>query len=118
MPIEPHTSIPTDSLVSRAQRDSLMSVIRRAAAGEASIQAERQVVRDIIASAGCSRRAPEQCVVAFKTVLNETAVEAGLALGRDRTSLQERLVSLFIAELYQGQPATDGDSHHATSSRA
>src|SRR6185503_10322432 len=71
MPIEPQTSIPTDPLVSRIQRDSLTRVIRRAEAGDVSIQAERQVVRDLIASEGFSGRAPEQCVVAFKTLLNE-----------------------------------------------
>lgn len=118
MPIEPQTSIPTDSLVSRAQRDSLTSVIRRAEAGEVAVQAERQVVRDIIASAGFSRRAPEQCVVAFKALLNQAAIEAGFALGRDRTSLQERLVSLFIAEMYQATPTADSKNQHAASPRA
>ena len=110
MPIEPQTSIPTDPLVSRTQRDSLTRVIRRAEAGDVSIQAERQVVRDLIASEGFSGRAPEQCVVAFKTLLNEAAIEAGFALGRERTSLQERLVSMFIAELYQAG-STGADDH-------
>jgi hypothetical protein len=114
MSIEKQISIPTDSFVSRAQRDSLVSVLRGTKVGNISSQAQRQIVREILTSAEISGRTPEQCVVAFKALLNEAAANAGFALGRDRTNLQEKLVTLFIEEMYRAAPTVTDENRRGT----
>lgn len=78
-------------------RDALMAAQR--AGFVASTQ--RLVVRELLASTANGNGLPEQRVVAFKALLYQAANEAGIRLGRDRTMLLERFVSLFIEEMYR-----------------
>lgn len=60
---------------------------------------QRRAIRDI-----CDQldpiREPEHFLIAFKSEVVEAANLAGMLPGPERSSLLERLVSVFIAELY------------------
>jgi len=80
-------------------RDALISAYK---AGFVA-SAQRPLVREHLASKANGNRLPEQRVIAFKSLLHLAATEAGIPLGRDRTILLERFVSLFIEEMYRAE---------------
>ena len=67
---------------------------------------QRQAIRDICKSMGDPANRPEQLLVAFKTLLSEAANEAKIPLGVERNTLVDRLVSVFIQELYIADAAS------------
>ena len=76
------------------------ALCRAQAAGFIS-QTQREPVREVVRAAGRRIGTPEERVVAFKWLLVEAANEARLPLGRERTDLLERFVTVFIEEMYR-----------------
>jgi hypothetical protein len=72
---------------------------------------QRHAIRDICKGMGDPANRPEQLLVAFKALLNEAANEAKIPLGVERNTLVDRLVTVFIQELYIVDAAsrTNGD---------
>jgi hypothetical protein len=87
----------------RMQPDILRDALIAAHGAGFVSSTERLVVRELLASKANGNRLPEQRVVAFKSLLHQAATEAGIPLGRDRTILLERFVSLFIEEMYRAE---------------
>ena len=99
MPIDgrsPSVGLP----LSRVQQERFKAALLSARAGALLVSAQRQAVREVLQMAGALRRRPEQCVVAFKSFMHEAANEIAMPLGRDRSALLERFVTLFIEEMY------------------
>jgi hypothetical protein len=67
---------------------------------------QRQAIRDICKSLGDPAKRPEQLLVAFKALLSEAANEVRIPLGVERNTLVDRLVSVFIQELYLADAAS------------
>lgn len=84
-----------------SQRESLRDALSSARKGESLTLAQREAVRALCHATGDVRRSPERCLAVFKSCLNEAASEAGMPLGRERTKILERFVSLFIDEMYR-----------------
>jgi len=103
------------ALLTQEQRVLLKSALGNGASPDAVTESQRQVIREICdAAAGLAER-PELLLVAFKALLNEVASEANFPLGTDRNVLFDRLVTVFIEELYRGVPTprmgANGDSN-------
>ena len=98
MPIDGRSSVGLP--LSRVQQERFKAALLSARAGALLVSAQRQAVRDVLHTAGELRRRPEQCVVAFKSFMHEAANEIAMPLGRDRSALLERFVTLFIEEMY------------------
>ena len=86
--------------LSRVQRDRFKAALLSARAGALLPSAQRQAVSEVLQSVGELKMKPEQCVVAFKALINEAASEIGIPLGRQRSTLIEGFVTLFIQEMY------------------
>src|SRR6478672_5377269 len=95
--------------LSRVQRDRFKAALLSARLGALLPSAQRQAVGDILQSVGELKKQPEQCVVAFKALINDAANEIGIPLGRQRSSLIERFVTLFIEEMYARDAQTVAD---------
>jgi hypothetical protein len=89
--------------LSRVQQERFKAALLLARSGALLASAQRQAVRDVLQTAGELRRKPEQCVIAFKSFVNETANELAIPLGRERSSLIERFVTVFIEEMYRAE---------------
>src|SRR3982751_1146740 len=98
MPIDGRSSVGLP--LSRVQQERFKAALLSARAGALLVSAQRQAVREVLQMAGALRRRPEQCVVAFKSFMHEAANEIAMPLGRDRSALLERFVTLFIEEMY------------------
>jgi hypothetical protein len=94
--------------LTRVEHERFKATLLAARLGVLLGSTQRQAVRDILRAAGNRTAKPEQCVVAFKSLLNEAANEIGIPLGRDRSSLLERFVSTFIEEMYRMDDERDG----------
>jgi hypothetical protein len=94
--------------LSRVQHDRFKAALLSARAGALLPSAQRQAVTDVLQSIGELRTKPEQCVVAFKALLNDAANDIGIPLGRQRSTLIERFVTLFIEEMYARDAAPTG----------
>ena len=71
---------------------------------------QRQALRELCLSCRASGHRPEHLLISFKTALIETADEAGIVYGPERSDLMSRLVSVFIEELYEFRiPKRGGD---------
>ena len=74
---------------------------------------QRQAIRELCLSCRDLRQSPEEILIVFKAALIETANDAGIPYGPERSDLLSRLVTVFIEELYEfriQQPDTYGDS--------
>ncbi|HEY1951260.1 MAG TPA: hypothetical protein VGG76_00515 [Gemmatimonadaceae bacterium] len=96
--------------LTRIQRERFKASLLAAHSGALLISTQRDAVREILRTIGASRLTPEQCVVGFKSFINEAATDIAIPLGRERTGLVDRFVSLFIEEMYAGdEPRTTVD---------
>lgn len=93
-------SSPAPLPLSRVQHDRFKAALLSARAGALLPSAQRQAVCEVLQSVGELKMKPEQCVVAFKVLINDAANEIGITLGRPRSTLIERFVTLFIEEMY------------------
>ena len=91
-------------LLTHAQRDLLKSALTNGANGDSVSESQRQVIREICSAAGDLAQRPERLLVGFKALLNEAATDANVPLGSDRNVLFDRLVTVFIEELYRAEP--------------
>jgi hypothetical protein len=89
--------------LSRVQQERFKAALLLARSGALLASAQRQAVREILQTVGELRRKPEQCVVAFKSFMHEAANEVAIPLGRERSNVIERFVTLFIEEMYQAE---------------
>ena len=89
--------------LTRAQRESVRDALCAARKGTFLSPTVRKTIREIAPATGDVRRRPEQCVVAFKWLINEAATDVGIPLGRERAALLERFVTLFIEEMYAAE---------------
>jgi hypothetical protein len=89
--------------LSRVQQERFKAALLSARSGTLLPSAQRHAVREVLQTAGELRRRPEQCVVAFKSFMHEAANEIAIPLGRERSSLVERFVTLFIEEMYAAE---------------
>jgi len=106
--------------LSTAQRSLLRHAFQSGAAlqsgsknGSAAF-GQRQALRELCLSCQAPGDSPEHLLIAFKTALIETADEAGIAYGPQRSDLLSRLVSVFIEELYEFRirnQGSDGDGN-------
>ncbi|MFL5638813.1 MAG: hypothetical protein ACJ78M_05530 [Gemmatimonadaceae bacterium] len=67
---------------------------------------QRRAIRELCAECGPVRE-PEQVLIAFKVALIEAANDERIPFGPERSDLVERLVSVFIDELYKGEMGVD-----------
>ena len=86
--------------LSRVQHDRFKAALLSARAGALLPSAQRQAVAEVLQSVGELKKQPEQCVVAFKALINDAANEIGIPLGRQRSTLIDGFVTLFIKEMY------------------
>ena len=107
MPAEPLHFAARNGLT--VQSDLLRDALITAQTAGFAASKQRMVVRELVASTVSGNRLPEQRVVAFKALLYHAANEAGIRLGRDRTILLERFVSLFIEEMYRADSRASFD---------
>jgi hypothetical protein len=117
MLMERQLTVQTGAMGARVHRDSLMDALRAARSGGLFAPIDRQGIRLMVHAAGSLTRTPELCVVAFKSLLAEVANEASIPLGRERSHLLERFVSVFIEEMYRtASPGAseDGDCRGKT----
>jgi hypothetical protein len=117
MLMERQFTVQAGAMGARTHRDSLSAALRAARSGGLFSQIERQGIRQMVQAAGTLTRTPELCVVAFKSLLAEVANDAGIPLGRERSHLLERFVSVFIEEMYRSaSPGAneDGDCRGKT----
>jgi len=102
------------ALLTQEQRGLLKSALGNGASPDVVTESQRQVIREICNAANGLAERPEQLLIAFKALLNEAATEAKFPLGSERNVLFDRLVTVFIEELYRREPmprtAANGDS--------
>jgi hypothetical protein len=92
-------------LLTHAHLVLLKSALAEGITPDSVSTSQRQAIRDICNSAGDRPQRPEQLLIAFKALLNEAATDANLPLGSERSVLFDRLVTVFIEELYRAEPA-------------
>jgi hypothetical protein len=117
--MERQLTVQMGAMGARIHRDSLMDALLSARSGGLFAPIDRQGIRQMVFAAGSLTRTPELCVIAFKSVLSEVANEASIPLGRERSHLLERFVSVFIEEMYRtASPGAveDGDCRGKTAS--
>jgi hypothetical protein len=102
------------ALLTQEQRVLLKSALGNSASPDIVTESQRQLIREICNAANGLAERPELLLISFKALLNEAATDAKFPLGIERNVLFDRLVSVFIEELYRAEPtrwtATNGDS--------
>ena len=91
-------------LLTHAQRVLLKSALTNGANVDSVSESQRQVIREICSAAGDLAQRPERLLIAFKALLNEAATDANIPLGSERSVVFDRLVTVFIEELYRAEP--------------
>jgi hypothetical protein len=113
--------VESSPLFGESQRSSLKSALGSAAITNSISPTLRQVIREICGETGDMAKRPELLLIAFKACLNEAASDANIPIGPERNALIDRLVSVFIEELYRvdtrGRTTADGD-HQARGTNA
>jgi hypothetical protein len=109
---------PSGLPLTRVEHERFKATLLSARMGVLLMSAQRQAIRDVLQAAGARTKKPEQCVIAFKALINEAANEIGMPLGRERSNMLDRFVSTFIEEMYrmEGQRGGDDDSRATTAS--
>jgi hypothetical protein len=98
--MHPQQAFSVGAPLSRIQRERFKASLLAAHSGSLPVSTQRQALREIVQAIGEPLLTPEQCVIRFKSFINETATDIAMPLGRERTNLVDRFVSLFIEEMY------------------
>jgi hypothetical protein len=109
----------SSALLTTTQRNLLRSAVDSGAATGAVTSSQRQKIHEICSTVGDLAKRPERLLVAFKIALTEAVNDAKIPLGEERTAIVDRLVSVFIEELYganAGTVATADDSREREAS--
>ena len=113
--------VESSPLFGESQRSSLKSALGSGEITNSIAPAQRQVIREICSAKGDLGKRPELLLIAFKACLNEVASDANIPIGPERNALIDRLVSVFIEELYRvdtGEGSTADDGHQARGTTA